>query len=614
MSALKDFFTDLRQRKLTRTLLAYGAVGWAVLEGIERYGGFLPGIVENVAPILFIAGIPYCLILGWFHGEKGRQRVGLAEASLLCLATIATIGLFWLVPASEGSGGSGEGADLYRIGVLPFSAIGGPEEDLAGFADGLRGELSRILAEVAILEVAPDRAVEPYGRGLVSLDSIARAVGVSLLVEGAAARVGDSVVVTATLYEASTEGTTLWSGRFAEPVEGQWDWSLIEQVTRDLSGALREELGREIQLRRWRAETESHDAWQLLQRARREANVGWDAFVRGEGSYAAAMLGRADSLLAEVARLDDEWAEPPLLRAELAERRAVVGRFFRPAGEARSPAAFLREGVTHVDQALELDPGSARAWELRGALGMARLSLAPPSGAGEYLRIEEEAVRDLERAVGLDPFLARAWSRLASIHLSRGEFEEARRAAETARREDAFLERGVETGVTLAEATFELGDEAGALRLAREGQRRHAGTAFEELELRILAWGSRTPPDVDRAWELVERIRSEPGTSFQAGLEPILEMTVAGVLARAGLPDSARAVMEGAHRAAPDDPRLLRREVAVRARLGETDPAVTLLEGLLADYIAGPERLLRRRMFDPLRDEPGVQARLGAES
>lgn len=610
MSALKEFFTHLRQRKLTRTLLAYGAVGWAILEGIERYGGFLPDIVESVAPILFIAGIPYCLILGWFHGEKGRQRVGLAEASLLGLATIATIGLFWLVPASEGSRGSGGGADLYRIGVLPFSAIGGREEDLAGFADGLSRELSRTLSQVEALEVAPDRAVSPYRQGEASLDSISRALGVSLLVDGTVARVGDSVVVTPTLYEASAEGATLWGERFAEPVEGEWDWSLIERVTHDLAATLRAELGDQIRLRRWRAGTESHEAWQLLQSAYRQSDVAWNAFMEGRAPYASEMLGRADSLLARAAELDDEWAEPHLLRGQLTERRALLGRFFPAAVPSGGQDALLEEGLEHVDRALSRDPDNPLAWELRGTLGLARLSFARPSSFEEFLRIEEQAVRDLQRAVQIDPFMAPAWSKLASVHLSRGDFDDARDAAEVASRQDAFLERPVETQAALIEATFELGEEAHALELARQGAPRFEGIVLPELELQILAWGSHISPDVDRAREIAAGIMRRPEAALQPGLGAMLDMTLAGVLARAGRADSARAVMERARDAAPDDPRVLRRQVGVLARLGEEDDAVQLLETILDEYPTPLERLLTRRMFEPLRDHPRIAARL----
>lgn len=612
MSALRNFFTDLRQRKLTRTLLAYGAVGWAILEGIERYGGFLPDAVTTIAPILFLLGIPYCLILGWFHGEKGRQRVSVAEASLLAVATAAAVAVLWLgAPFGAQGSDADDGADLYRIGVLPFSSMAGADGDLAGFGEALSRELNSALARVEALEVAPDRAVAPYRDQEASLDSVARALGVRLLVGGFVARSGDSVVVRPTLYEASAEGRTLWNERFAEPLEGQWDWSLIERVSRDLAAALTSELGAQIRLREWRAETDSHEAWQLLQRAHRHRDVAWDAFLDGEAAYAADLLDRADSLLAEVTRLDDGWAEPHLLRGRLSERRALLDRFFPGRAPGAGPAAILEGGLGHVDRALEIEPANARAWELRGTLGLARLSFGDVRDPGTFHRIESEAVSDLQRAVEIDPFLATAWSRLAGIHLARGDFEQAARAAEIARSEDAFLERPVESRATLAEAWFELGREERALELTREEASRFQGTAFPELELEILAWGDRVPADVERGWELVDRILEGPEAGVQSDLEAIQEMKMAGVLARAGLADSARAVMERAHRVAPDDRRVLRREAAVLARLGEEERAVRLIEGLLADYPARPGRLLSKKMFDPLRDNPRFRA-LGA--
>lgn len=87
------FFARLRRRRLFQILLAYVAGGFAILEGVDQLVSqeLLPGVVYRLALVTALAGLPTVAILGWYHGEKGAQRVRPLEVSLLL-----AVGAGWL--------------------------------------------------------------------------------------------------------------------------------------------------------------------------------------------------------------------------------------------------------------------------------------------------------------------------------------------------------------------------------------------------------------------------------------------------------------------------------------------------------------------------------------
>jgi hypothetical protein len=95
------------------------------------------------------------------------------------------------------------------------------------------------------------------------------------------------------------------------------------------------------------------------------------------------------------------------------------------------------------------------------------------------------------------------------------------------------------------------------------------------------------------------------------------QLQVAAVLARAGLPDSARAVIRRVQATAPgaEDHRLglEKYELYARVRLGDVDEAIELLELILAASPAEREYLARDWALRPLADHPRFHALLGPE-
>jgi len=127
---------------------------------------------------------------------------------------------------------------------------------------------------------------------------------------------------------------------------------------------------------------------------------------------------------------------------------------------------------------------------------------------------------------------------------------------------------------------------------------------FVALELGIMTAG--TEPNVPLAWELVTLGERLTSPQHRALFGSALKMQVAAVLARAGLRDSAEAVIQRTRSGAPSDPEawIPYNEAHVWLLLGERDEALRAL-GLYLD--ASPQEksyIAEDPWFRDLRDDP----------
>jgi hypothetical protein len=68
---------EIRDRKLVQWGLASLAGAWLALQAITLLGTTYdwPSMVLRAAPIVLAVGFLALLVLAWYHGEKGFQRV-----------------------------------------------------------------------------------------------------------------------------------------------------------------------------------------------------------------------------------------------------------------------------------------------------------------------------------------------------------------------------------------------------------------------------------------------------------------------------------------------------------------------------------------------------------
>ncbi len=217
----------------------------------------------------------------------------------------------------------------------------------------------------------------------------------------------------------------------------------------------------------------------------------------------------------------------------------------------------------------------------------------------------EQAEADLRGAVAADPSLARAWAELGKLQHHTGQFDKAKLSARRALNADAFLENAREIISILTLVALEERDFDEALRWTAEGLRRYPrNLAFVNLALLIYASDGAPKAAPAEGWKLVDQL--EEGTPEESW--PSWHMMMAAVLARAGLEDSARAVISWTRDSGLEDPWAAYYEANARLLLGERDATLRLLEEFLRLYRGQKAFIANDAWFIPLHDDSTFQS------
>jgi TolB-like protein len=223
----------MRKRKIVQWAIAYTAGAWLLLQVVDIIGprwGLTDGLSRSLDVVL-IVGFVATLVLAWYHGEQGRQRVSGIELLILgALLFLGGIGLRMVAveeatPAVASSAEpSGEVPEptheltkaseehLRTIAVLPFDNYS-PEEDDAYFAAGITEEITGQLSRIGDLTVLSRTAVKRAVESGADLDDIARELGAGTVLEGSVRMAGPRVRITAQLIEVGSQ-RNLWSDNF----------------------------------------------------------------------------------------------------------------------------------------------------------------------------------------------------------------------------------------------------------------------------------------------------------------------------------------------------------------------------------------------------------------
>jgi TolB-like protein len=125
------------------------------------------------------------------------------------------------------------------IAVLPFENLSKDEEN-AFFAGGVQDEILTNLAKVADLKVISRTSVMKYKSDLErNLREIAKALGVSHVVEGSVQRAGERVRVSAQLIDARTD-SQLWAEHYDRDVADVF--AIQSEIAQQIAGQLQAKL------------------------------------------------------------------------------------------------------------------------------------------------------------------------------------------------------------------------------------------------------------------------------------------------------------------------------------------------------------------------------------
>lgn len=469
MSIRLEQFT---RRKLFRWVLAYLAAAWLALQVLDVLGNRWdwPHAMQRMFDVLLIGGAFVTLVLAWFHGEKGQQRVTVVEAGILGGIVLLTgVALVIVYPQQSysrdvvRSAGQIAGADaqhqdsvffpLSSIAILPCANRTG-DATLVYFVEGIHAELIDELANLAGLDVRARRSVLRFAGADIPLQQMAAALKVGSAMACEVFSVGDSVRIRTELLGLNPEDL-LWSEAYDRETEDVV--TLYRDVARDVAREVQVAISPAENLRMDETRTLDPNAYRFYLNGRynlysgtrlgRDRAVGdLAASISLDPSYAPAWAVLAIAYIDYVdhhARLSAEVKQ--LISASIAQHAQIIGSL---SGTPEQPllAQLARDAA---QRAIALDPDSALSWR---ALAWTHFAFTFDFAA---------AMAAYDRALTLQPSNVGARTGRAYLLRNLGQWVYSLEEFQTAVRDDPL---SLMPSLGVAVGHFFVGDPAGAIR------------------------------------------------------------------------------------------------------------------------------------------------------
>jgi TolB-like protein len=412
-SIVSDFLQRLRERKLVQWALAYAAAAFALLQGLDIVAQQFdwPDGVRRGITIALIIGFFVTLVLAWYHGERGVQRVSGSELLILTLLLVIGGVVLWrvapnanapsaTVAATPASGASAPmrtiPVDHKSIAVLPFVNMSGDAKN-EYFSDGITEEILDALTHIPDLKVAARTSAFAFkGKG-EDLRKVGEMLGVANVLEGSVQRAGDDVRITAQLIDAHN-GFHRWSEKYDRKLTSVF--AVEDEISKAIADQLKLRLAEGNQSAQTAVDPRAHDA-----------------YLRGLALLAARERGLLDAVKAfeQAVAIESGYAQA---WGALAETEVLLPNYNLDSMEAAIP-----RGESAARRALSIDPDTASA---HVALGEIYISRAQWPQAEEALR----------RALAAAPGDVEAIDQHAQVLYAAGQLEPALAEIERAQRLD----------------------------------------------------------------------------------------------------------------------------------------------------------------------------------
>ncbi len=511
---MNDFLQRLKHRKLVQWALAYVAASFALLQGIDivaqRFAW--PDSFERILILALCIGFFVALLLAWYHGEQGRQRVSGTELMILALLLAIGGGLLWLFEgsthtravstASAPASATASATDVSKppaipaksIAVLPFENLSG-DKDNAYFASGMQDMILTKLAAIGDLKVISRTSTEKYASHPDNLKIIAQQLGVAAILEGSVQKSGNSVLINVQLINAATDAH-LWAEAYPRTLDNIFGTE--GEVAQKVADALKARLTPTEAATVASVPTRNPAAYDLYLRAHSDLLRASDAFA-----LVPKVIPQAIALYQQALVKDPGFA---LAAAEMAQAHMTMF-WFAP----DHTAARLAAAKTAAEQALTLQPDLGEAhfaltlywyWGYRdyvqalAQIELARKTLPNSSVADLYSGAIERrqgrwdaAIASYQRSIVLDPRSSLPLDQLAFAYANLRRYAEADRTFSRAVAviRDPTVEQ-ITQGMIAVNWKGDLAPLRAALSSVTSGNEDYAGIAINYFQLE---WWSR---------------------------------------------------------------------------------------------------------------------------
>lgn len=275
-SIFRQFIKEIKQREVIQVVVAYGVIGWLILQvaGLTFGPLGLPEGSIRLLIIITIAGFPAVFFLAWLinvnskgimfdlplwhanepnteaegDGEPAKdtkQKPNKTLAVMLCLLVI--VGTWWLVTSLNGwikptvskkvetiVEASVPVFSANSIAVLAFENFDGQQESNY-FSDGLSEEILNYLASINELNVAARTSSFRFKGEQIDVREVAKLLNVKHILQGSVRREGNRVRISAQLIDGS-KGFHAWSKSYDRDLDD------IFAIQREIAAAVVNEL------------------------------------------------------------------------------------------------------------------------------------------------------------------------------------------------------------------------------------------------------------------------------------------------------------------------------------------------------------------------------------
>ena len=421
------------------------------------------------------------------HAARGGRmsRPILAVMLVIVVAVIAAILFLNRRPTA---------ASIHSIAVLPFENATG-RGDLEYVSDGFSEELIDKLSELPGVRIIARTTAFTFKNKPLNLRTIAHDLDVDAVVVGKLTMRDNRAVLQADLVDVKT-GSELWGARY-DDVLGS-GFRMQDRVAGDI--------GRRLGAH-WNVET--------TREASTRNRPAYDEYLRGrydlnQRTYAS--LESAAGHFRNAIKLDPDFAAAYAGLADtyltLTGNQTVTNR-----------EEMERSASDAIEKALALAPDLAEAHASRGSLEQHRWNL-------------RDADAEFRRAIAINPNLATARHWLSNDYRARGDYQNARRQSQDARRLDPLSPMVWSVGAMDA---FDSGDDDAARAEAAEALAIAPGFSFAKFVGGVVAMDSR---DFVQAENLFRQSTEKPILAYLG------EAALANLYGRTGRIDAANAIIE----------------------------------------------------------------------
>jgi TolB-like protein/tetratricopeptide (TPR) repeat protein len=433
----------LRRRKVVQWGIAYVAGAWGSLQSLQYLGeiyGWSPHL-GKVAILALLMGLPIVLVISWYHGDRGHQRVSRVELAILSVLVVLGVGIVWRYQSSkvlfaptatmsETGPAAADAATTIKdprpsIAVLPFENNSANHDD-AYFVDGIQDDILTQLTKVGSLRVIARTSSELLRDTRLSIREIGARLGVSKLLEGRVQRAGNRVRINVLLIDTASE-SQVWAERYDRDVTAANILAIQSEVAATVAARLKVTFASTTDAnRKGPASMPSLEAWEAFRRGQQASDRSEDLVtaeqhfrkaIDADPGFAPAYLALAETLIAQIYRSgarrevnfpEAESAVNTALQLDptLADAWIASGNFAADRGDVQTAENMYRK-------AIEITPNSAQAYE--------KLSDLMWGDTGRM----DDSTRYAEKGVALDPLSIGANQSLARNLVAAGRLDEA---------------------------------------------------------------------------------------------------------------------------------------------------------------------------------------------